>query len=86
MEGSTTIRFHSIRCPFCEVYELEHLRDGSARCASCEGSLDAELLSMIRQIRTCQTLLAHIAARSAATQRCESCQTGSSTARRAALR
>ena len=52
MEGSTTIRFHSIRCPFCEVYELEHLRDGSVRCASCEGSLDAELLSMIRQIRT----------------------------------
>jgi ribosomal protein L37AE/L43A len=52
MEGSTTTRFHSIRCPFCEVYELERLRDGSARCASCGGSLDAELLSIIPQILT----------------------------------
>jgi ribosomal protein L37AE/L43A len=52
MEGSTTARFHSIRCPFCEVYELERLRDGSAHCALCGGSLDAELLSMIWQIRT----------------------------------
>ena len=52
MEGSTTTRFHSIRCPFCEVYELEHCGDGSARCTSCRGSLDAELLSTLRQIGT----------------------------------
>ena len=52
MEGSTTARFHSIRCPFCEVYDLECQADGSARCASCRGSLDAELLSVIWQIRT----------------------------------
>jgi hypothetical protein len=44
MEGSTTIRFHSIRCLFCEVYELERFGDGSPRCASCKGALGAELL------------------------------------------
>jgi ribosomal protein L37AE/L43A len=52
MEDSKTARLHSIRCPFCEVYVLEHSRDGSARCASCRGSLDAELLSTLREIRT----------------------------------
>jgi ribosomal protein L37AE/L43A len=52
MEDLTTARFHSIRCPFCEVYELERLADGSARCTSCRGTLDAELLATIRQIRT----------------------------------
>ena len=51
MEGSTTIRFHSIRCPFCEVYELERFGDGSARCAYCKGALGAELLATIRQIQ-----------------------------------
>jgi hypothetical protein len=51
MEGSSTIRFHSIRCPFCEVYELERFGDGSPRCASCKGALDAELLATIRQIQ-----------------------------------
>ena len=51
MEGSTTIRFHSIRCLFCEVYELERFGDGSPRCASCKGALDAELLATIRQIQ-----------------------------------
>jgi ribosomal protein L37AE/L43A len=52
MEDSATAGFHSIRCPLCEIYELERLADGSARCASCRGSLDAELLATIRQIRT----------------------------------
>jgi hypothetical protein len=50
-EGSTTIRFHSIRCPFCEVYEFERFGDGSARCASCKGALGAALLATIRQIQ-----------------------------------
>ena len=48
MDGSTTIRFHSIHCPFCE---LERFGDGSARCASCKGALGAELLATIRQIQ-----------------------------------
>jgi hypothetical protein len=41
MEGSTTAGLHSIRCPFCEVYELECSGYDSARCASCGGSVDA---------------------------------------------
>jgi ribosomal protein L37AE/L43A len=51
MEDSTTTKFHSIRCPFCEVYDLERFSDGSARCASCRGSLGAQLLSTLRQIQ-----------------------------------
>ena len=51
MEDSTTARFHSIPCPFCEVYEVELSGDGPARCASCRGSLDAELLSTLRKIQ-----------------------------------
>jgi hypothetical protein len=50
-EGSTTIRFNSIRCPFCEVYEFERFGDGSARCAPCKRALGAELLATIRQIQ-----------------------------------
>jgi ribosomal protein L37AE/L43A len=52
MEDSTTTRFHSIRCPFCEVYELECSGDGSAPCSSCRRSLGAELLGTIREIQT----------------------------------
>jgi hypothetical protein len=51
MEGSTTAGLHSIRCPFCEVYELECSGYDSARCASCGGSVDAELLATLRRIR-----------------------------------
>ena len=52
IDDSTSAGIHPIRCPLCEVYELKCLSDGSARCTSCKGSLDAELLSTIRQIRT----------------------------------
>jgi ribosomal protein L37AE/L43A len=52
MEGSATTTFHSIRCPFCEVYELERFGECSARCASCRSSLGAQLLATIRQIQT----------------------------------
>ena len=51
MEGSTTIRFHSIRCLFCEVYELERFGDGSAHRAYCKGALGAELLATIWQMQ-----------------------------------
>ncbi len=51
-EDTTTTRFHPIRCPFCGVYDLERRADGSARCASCRNSLDAQLLSTLREIRT----------------------------------
>ena len=52
MEDSMTAGLHSIRCPYCEVYELERAGDDSARCTSCKGSLGAELLGMLREIRT----------------------------------
>ena len=51
MEGSTTAGFHSIPCPFCEVYELERSGDDSPRCTSCGGSLGTELLGVLREIR-----------------------------------
>lgn len=52
VEGSTTTGFHSIRCPFCEVYKIEHSGDGSARCSFCRRSLGAELLGTIQEIQT----------------------------------
>ena len=52
MEESTTAGFHSIRCPYCEVYELEPSGADSARCTSCRASLDAELLGTLRDIQT----------------------------------
>jgi ribosomal protein L37AE/L43A len=53
LEDLTTTGLHSIRCPFCEVYNLERQAGKtSARCASCGGSLDAELLSTLFEIQT----------------------------------
>jgi hypothetical protein len=52
MEESTTAGFHSIRCPYCEVYELEPSGADSARCTSCRVSLDAQLLGTLREIQT----------------------------------
>jgi ribosomal protein L37AE/L43A len=43
-------RSHSIRCPFCEVYELEPSGNGSARCPSCEGFLSGEFMKTLQQI------------------------------------
>ena len=51
MEDLTTAGLHSIRCPFCEVYELERSGYDSVRCTSCGGSLDTELFGMLLQIR-----------------------------------
>jgi hypothetical protein len=77
MEDSTTTRFHSIRCPFCEVYELEQPPgSNSAHCTSCRGSLWTQRFS-VRSLRSglFPTLLAHTLARSAATLRCAACPT-----------
>jgi ribosomal protein L37AE/L43A len=52
MEDSTTTGLRSIRCPSCEVYNLERFGDGSARCISCGGSLGAELLTTLWEIQT----------------------------------
>jgi hypothetical protein len=47
IENSMSAGIHPIRCPFCEVYELKRLSDGSARCTSCRGTLDATVLSTL---------------------------------------
>ncbi len=47
---SITTGDHSLRCPLCEVYELEPSGHDSARCSSCEGFLSGELLKTLRQI------------------------------------
>ena len=52
MEDSRTTGIHSIRCPFCEGYDLERSGEGSAHCTSCGGSLGAELLSTLWEIQT----------------------------------
>src|SRR5918999_262881 len=43
MDDLTTARFHSIRCPFCEVYELERLAGGSAESGGSKGVSEAYL-------------------------------------------
>ncbi len=45
-----TIGAHSLRCPFCELYELEPSGHDSAHCPSCGASLSGELLATLRQI------------------------------------
>ena len=53
MEDSTTTRSHSMRCPFCEVYDLHQpAGSNSARCSSCNGSLNAALLSTLSEIQS----------------------------------
>jgi ribosomal protein L37AE/L43A len=47
---SITTQVGLLRCPFCEVYELEPSGHDSARCSSCGGFLRGELLETLRQI------------------------------------
>ena len=50
MHDSITAKVHSLRCPFCEVYELEPFGHNSLRCASCGNFLTGTLLETLRQI------------------------------------
>ena len=50
MEESTTAKTHSLRCPFCEVYELELCGRASMRCPSCASVLSAYLLKTLHWI------------------------------------
>jgi ribosomal protein L37AE/L43A len=47
---SITTRSQPLRCPFCEVYELQPSGHDSARCFSCGGSLSGVLLETLHQI------------------------------------
>jgi ribosomal protein L37AE/L43A len=50
MENPTTAKTYLLRCPFCEVYELESLGDNSARCKSCRSLLAGALLETLHEI------------------------------------
>jgi ribosomal protein L37AE/L43A len=50
MEDSTAAELRSLRCPFCELYELRPFGRHSARCPSCGISLSGELLKTLQQI------------------------------------
>jgi ribosomal protein L37AE/L43A len=50
MEDSTTAKTYSLRCPFCEVYELELRGRASMRCPSCESFLGGDLLKTLHHI------------------------------------
>ena len=49
MHDPIATRAHLLRCPLCEVYELEPAGHDSARCSSCGGSLCGELVKTPRQ-------------------------------------
>ncbi len=50
MQDRTTAGAHSLRCPFCEVHELELSGHDSARCPSCGAFLSGALLVTLVQI------------------------------------
>jgi ribosomal protein L37AE/L43A len=50
MKERITSGAHSLRCPFCEVYELEPSGQDSARCPSCGAFLGGALLETLAQI------------------------------------
>ncbi len=50
MQDRITAEAHSLRCPFCEVYELDTSGHNSARCPSCGALLSGVLLKTLLQI------------------------------------
>ncbi len=50
MEGSITARSHSLRCPFCEVYELVPFGRKAVRCISCGATLTGPVLQTLQAI------------------------------------
>ncbi len=65
MEDPITARFYPLRCPFFEVYELEHCGQDSARCPSCRALLSGALLKTLYQITQLPDAIGHHA--------CEEC-------------
>jgi ribosomal protein L37AE/L43A len=59
MEVPITARSYPLRCPFCEVYELEHCGQDSARCPSCEALLSGALLKTLHQITELPDAIGH---------------------------
>lgn len=59
MEDSIAAKPNSLRCPLCEVYELEHCGQDSARCASCGTLLSGALLKTLQQITELPDAIGH---------------------------
>jgi hypothetical protein len=50
MEEPGNVGLHPLRCPFCEVYELEPCGLASTCCPSCGSFLGGDLLKTLHQI------------------------------------
>jgi hypothetical protein len=50
VHDSITAKVHSLRCPFCEVYELEPFGHKSVCCVSCGSFLSGALLETLQTI------------------------------------
>ena len=50
MEDSITAKPHSLRCSFCEVYELVPSGDNAVRCISCGITLTGPILQTLKTI------------------------------------
>jgi ribosomal protein L37AE/L43A len=50
VQGRITTEGHSLRCPFCEVGELEPTGHNAARCPSCGAVLSGPLLGTLVRI------------------------------------
>ncbi len=59
MEDSITAKPNSLRCPLCEVYELEHRGQDSARCPFCGALLSGALLMTLYQITGLPDAIGH---------------------------
>src|SRR4051794_32288910 len=59
VHDSITTRCHHLRCPFCEVYELEPYSHGLVRCPSCKEPLSGGLLKTLRQIAELPDAIGH---------------------------
>lgn len=59
MNDHITTGVHHLRCPFCEVYELEPSGHASAHCPSCGAFLSGTLLATLRQISQLPLVVGH---------------------------
>ena len=59
MEDSITAGSYPLRCPVCEVYELKHCGQESARCPSCGALLSRALLKTLQQITELPDAIGH---------------------------
>jgi ribosomal protein L37AE/L43A len=59
VQGRITTEGHSLRCPFCEVGELEPTGNNAARCPSCGAVLSGPLLGTLVRITQLPDAIGH---------------------------